>query len=57
MLTAEGIEKTKQYFNAVRDKITRVDAIVSSAAWRTKMTAEIVAQELNIDREAIQYHS
>lgn len=50
-------EKTKKYFNAVRDKITRVDAIVSSAARRTKMTAEVIALELDIERHLIQYHS
>lgn len=57
MLVKAGIEKTKEYFNAVREKINRVDAIVSSASRRTKMTAEIVATELKIDRHMIQYHS
>jgi phosphohistidine phosphatase SixA len=46
MLTEKGVEKTKDNFDAVRDKITRIDAIVSSASRRTKMTAEILAQEL-----------
>lgn len=57
MLVKSGIEKTKEYFNSVREKINRVDAIVSSASRRTKMTAEIVATELKIDRHIIQYHS
>lgn len=57
MLVKSGIEKTKEYFNSVREKINRVDAIVSSASRRTKMTAEIVATELKIDRHMIQYHS
>jgi phosphohistidine phosphatase len=57
MLTDKGIEKTKEYFDAIRDKITHVDAIVSSGAWRTKMTAEVIALELKMSREMIQYHS
>lgn len=57
MLTEKGREKTKDNFDAIRDKITRIDAIVSSAAQRTKMTAEVVAQEIGIDRALIQYHS
>ena len=56
-LVEKWAEKTKEYFEKVHDKITRVDAIVSSAAWRTKMTAEIRATELKIPREQIQYHS
>lgn len=50
-------QRTLEYFHAIQDKITRIDAIVSSAAWRTKMTAEIVALELGIALEQIQYHS
>ena len=57
MLTDKGIEKTKEYFDAIRDKISRIDAIVSSAARRTKMTAEVIAQEVDIERHMIQYHS
>jgi phosphohistidine phosphatase SixA len=57
MLTDKGIEKTKEYFDAIRDKITHVDAIVSSGAWRTKMTAEVIALELKMSCEIIQYHS
>lgn len=57
MLVPKWIEKTKENFDAIREKINRVDAIVSSAARRTKMTAEIIATELKIERQMVQYHS
>lgn len=50
-------QKTIKHIAAIRDRITRVDAIISSGAWRTKMTAEVVALELWIERHMIQYHS
>lgn len=50
-------QKTIKHITAIRDKITRVDAIISSWSWRCKMTAEIVALELWIERNMIQYHS
>lgn len=50
-------QKTIKHITSIRDKITRVDAIISSGAWRTKMTAEVVALELWIERNMIQYHS
>jgi phosphohistidine phosphatase len=48
-------ERTIQYLSENRDKIV-VDTIISSGAWRAKMTAEIAALELWIDRNDIQYH-
>lgn len=56
-LTEKGEEKTREYIQAVKDKIKHVDAIISSWSRRTKQTAEIIAQELGIARHAIQYHS
>lgn len=55
LLTEKWIAVTKENIEDKKDKILPVDAIVSSASWRCKMTADVAAKVLWFDRNAIIY--
>ena len=46
---------TKKNIEAKRAKMLPVDAIISSSAWRCKMTADVAAKALDYDRNTILY--